>query len=144
MKVLTIFFIALTLSQNIRAEKILNGNLLIYPSNDPIEVFKIAPGKKVVLNFWASWCTSCIGEIPELESLKKKYNENVLFYAINAGEKKSLIDRFLKKTGFSYTVLIDEDRKYSKLVGVDSLPITIVLDSELNIIYRGTRPPKEI
>ncbi len=113
---------------------------------DNKELFKLtseAKGRKVLLNFWASWCTSCIEEIPELEKLKKDH-PSALFIGINAGENKKKIKKFLKKYKFSYLILEDRDKSYSKGNGIVSLPQTIVLDEKLKVIYHGHKPPKDI
>lgn len=134
----------LFLSLNVYAEKIPDFNLPIYNTDSTFHLSEKIKGKKILINFWASWCTSCIHEIPLLEALKAKHEKDVIFVAVNAGEKSNLIDRFLKKYQFSYIILKDEERSFSKSVGVDSLPITIVLDQEGKIIYRDVVPPKEI
>lgn len=132
------------LSLNAYAEKLPDFNLPVYNSDSKFQLSENLKGKKILINFWATWCTSCIHEIPLLESLKEKYGKDVVFVAVNAGEKSNLIDRFLKKYKFSFTLLKDEDRSFSKSIGVDSLPVTIVLDKDRNIIYRDVVPPKEI
>ena len=119
-------------------------SLPVYNADSKFKLSEELKGKKILINFWATWCTSCIHEIPLLENLKEKYGKDVVFIAVNAGEKSNLIDRFLKKYKFSYIILKDEDRSFSKSVGVDSLPVTMVLDQDRNIIYRGVVPPKEI
>lgn len=132
------------LSFNAYAEKLPDFNLPVYNSDSKFQLSENLKGKKILINFWATWCISCIHEIPLLESLKEKYGKDVVFVAVNAGEKSNLIDRFLKKYKFSFTLLKDEDRSFSKSIGVDSLPVTIVLDKDRNIIYRDVVPPKEI
>lgn len=142
MKRLVLFLFLLT--SNAYAEKVPDFNLPVYNTDSTFQLSENLKGKKILINFWATWCTSCIHEIPLLESLKEKYGKDVVFVAVNAGEKSNLIDRFLKKYKFSFTILKDEDRSFSKNIGVDSLPVTIVLDKDRNIIYRDVVPPKEI
>lgn len=140
-----IFIISMLIfSFNARAEKIKDFILPGYVENKKIHLQEEVKKKKVLLNFWASWCMSCAQEIPQLEALKAKYGEQVTFIAINAGEKENLIGRFVKKNKFSYLVVKDEDRIYSKSIGIDSLPVTIVVDEEMNIVYRGIVPPEEL
>lgn len=99
--------------------------------------------KKIVINFWASWCTSCIQELPELRELKEKY-PNAEFLGINAGERKNIIKKFLKKYNFPYMILLDKDRALSKSLGVKDLPRTFVIDKSGKIIFDDIRPPKKI
>jgi thiol-disulfide isomerase/thioredoxin len=96
----------------------------------------------VVINFWAEWCTSCIKEIPELNKLVDEFKgKKIRFYAINAGDKRKRIDRFLRKNPFSFQILLDKNKKFSKEMGVTSLPQTYVIKNN-QIIYHGFTPPK--
>lgn len=125
--------------------KISDFSLPLY--GDQMGNFKLSEnlkGKKTLINFWATWCTSCIQELPILDTLKNKYGEKVNFIAINAGEQKNLMAKFFKRYKFNYLHLKDEDRSFSKSMNVDSLPVTIVIDKDMNIIYRDVVPPKEL
>lgn len=142
MKGLIILLMSFSISAH--AEKMKDFSLPLHLENRIVHLQEEVKNKKVLLNFWASWCTSCAQEIPKLEELKAKYGDKVTFIAINAGEKPNLIERFLRKYKFSYLLVKDEDRLYSKSVGVDSLPVTIVVDQDMNIIYREVFPPKDL
>lgn len=115
-------------------------NLPIYKSN---KAYSYKAGKKTVINFWATWCTSCIQEIPVLEKLKKDH-PNVEFLAINAGDSPRKIKKFLKKHGFTYTVLMDKSKDFSKGLGVLSLPQTFVINELGTIIYHKDVPPTKL
>lgn len=142
MKIILMTF--LLFSMNAMAAKISDFRLPIHGSEATFHLSENIKGKKVLMNFWATWCTSCIQEIPLLESLKSKYGNEVIFVAVNAGEKSNLIERFLKKHKFSYILFKDEDRSFSKSLGVESLPVTLVIDKDMNVVYRGIVPPKEL
>ncbi|OFZ16333.1 MAG: hypothetical protein A2X86_21680 [Bdellovibrionales bacterium GWA2_49_15] len=103
-------------------------------------------GKKIVIiNFFASWCTSCIQELPELRALKEKYSgPDYLYVAINAGESESVLKKFLKKNPFPYLILKDPERLVSKKLGVEELPRTIVIDRSRKISFDGIRPPASL
>ncbi len=127
------------------AEKLENFKLPIYNSKETFELkSKLKKHKYIVINYWASWCTSCVQEMPELEALKKKYSKSTLFVGINAGERKKLIKKFLRKYKFSYLILEDKDRVVSKSHNVKELPRTYVLNKQGKIIFSGNRPPKAI
>lgn len=134
---LLLFFI---ISFTVQAEKIASFQLPIYNEN---KQYKYSAKTKTLINFWASWCTSCIQEIPELEALKKE-NPKMEFLAINAGDSPSKIKKFLRKTKFSYTVLMDKSKKFSKGLGILSLPITMVINEKGEIIYKSNKPPKNL
>jgi len=127
----------------IQAAPLNDFNLEVFNKENEVVSLDQYKGKKVYINFWASWCLSCIKELPELEELKLKYPE-VVFLAINAGEKPSKIKRFLRKYKFSFKILLDKERKYSKGIGVFSLPQSIVIDGSKEILYRGAIPPEKL
>lgn len=133
--VLIIFLI----SSNVFA-KVPNFTLPIYKSEKNFKLSEHIGKKTIVINFWASWCTSCIQEIPILHKLKKE-NPKVMFLAMSAGDKKHKIRKFLKKTKFNYTVLMDVDKKVSASFGVSSLPQTIVISKKGAIVYQKHVPP---
>lgn len=43
-------------------------------------------GKAVFLNFWATWCTACEREMPDMQRLARKYADSLVVLAINRGE----------------------------------------------------------
>lgn len=99
--------------------------------------------KKVLINFWATWCTSCIEEIPLLHKLKESKNANDYhFIAISAGDTKKKIKKFIKRYKYNYEILLDKDNSISKSWGIEALPVTIILDKDRKTIYQGIRPPK--
>lgn len=135
---LTFFLIFPSLSH---AEKIQNFSVKDYASDQLFEVSKVK--KKTLINFWATWCTSCIKELDELESLKKKY-PNDDFVAISAGDTKKKIKRFLKKHPWSYRILMDKSKAVSKSLGVFNLPQTWVIDENGEIVYKEATPPSSL
>lgn len=87
-------------------------------------------GKFVVLNFWATWCGPCIRELPSLSRLNEKFAGDdfavVLISQDRGGFKQT--DRFLKKLKIEISdAFIDDKLKYSRAIGVRSLPTTIFL-----------------
>ena len=73
-------------------------------------------GKTVVLNFWATWCPPCRGEMPEFDELDKEFK------------------KILKETGYTMTVLLDEKQEAASFFGVRYIPTTFVLDKDGKLI----------
>jgi len=40
-------------------------------------------GQVVVLNFWTTWCTACVGEIPALVALQRQYSDRVVILGVS-------------------------------------------------------------
>ncbi len=103
---------------------------------------KISRYKKdlIIVNFWATWCTPCIKEIPELLDLEEKFSNklDVLFISVGLNPAKD-ISFFLKKNKYeNIDVFIDDDLKISKNVDVSQIPSTIILDKSRNEIIRSS------
>ena len=94
-------------------------------------------GKVVVINFWASWCTPCVRELPALERLKDRLEAGGgTVLAVNAGESLNQIKRFLKRRPTTLLVLRDEKSEASSDWKVSSMPTTFVVDASGRIVMR--------
>ena len=61
-------------------------------------------GKKIVINYWATWCAPCLREIPELIRLDEN-NENVLVFGVNFDKpKESEVLKEIEKMGITFPV----------------------------------------
>ncbi len=91
-------------------------------------------GKKVLLNFWASWCGPCEEEMP---AMQKVYNElmgqDVEIVAVNMTSGKETIEsatQFVKQYGLTFPVPLDTKGEVMKLYEIYGLPTSYFLDSE--------------
>ena len=94
-------------------------------------------GKVVLVNFWASWCPPCIYEMPELTRLKKQLVDQPFeIIALNVGEKKYRVRKFVKLINFNLPVLLDTSQDTFHAWGVKTLPTSFLIDAEGDIRYR--------
>lgn len=68
--------------------------------------------RTLVINLWATWCPPCQKEIPELNQLVDKYeNENILFLSISNEKEKDVSDWIdLQKNEPEYFQLYEQQR----------------------------------
>ncbi len=94
-------------------------------------------GSIVVLNFWATWCQPCMGEIPELKQVAASSKAKVIGIALDSDGVKT-IKPFVASNNINYTVLVGDEEVFQRFNGL-GIPYTLVLDSAQRIvkIYRG-------
>lgn len=94
-------------------------------------------GKVVVLNFWATWCTPCVKEMPALQRLNEKLaGERFAMIAVNFGESDKQVRPFIAKLGARFPVLLDRDMRATNAWVDKGLPTTFVIDAKQKIRYR--------
>ena len=94
-------------------------------------------GRVVLINFWASWCPPCVQEMPVLEKLQQKMDKQPFdILAVNAGEAKYRVWKFVKLINFSLPVLLDERKNTFDSWGVSVLPTSFLLDRQGRVRYR--------
>ncbi|MBC5636065.1 redoxin domain-containing protein [Ornithinibacillus sp. BX22] len=69
-------------------------------------------GKKVLINFWATWCPPCKEEMPEMQQLYEEYGDDITIIAINATgseRNESAVRDFIDEYGYTFPVAIDKN-----------------------------------
>lgn len=103
-------------------------------------------GEPVVLNFWASWCTNCRAEIPELKQVAAGNGVKARVIGIALDETGAeTVKPFVESQGINYQVLIGDQETFQQFNGV-AIPYTLVLDGSQRIvkIYRGHADREEL
>lgn len=97
-------------------------------------------GKKVLLNFWATWCGPCVGEMPALQKLSEEYPDDLVVLAVNSGEDEKTVKQFTDKNGYTFPVALDTELKIGNLYpGVmQGIPYTVIISDEGNVIAEST------
>jgi peroxiredoxin len=95
-------------------------------------------GKVVLLNFWATWCGPCKAEIPWFAEFQKKYENTglvVLGVSMDADSWR-VVRPYVDKMHMTYRVLLGDESVAAKYGGIESLPLTLMIDREGRIAAR--------
>lgn len=87
-------------------------------------------GKVILLNFWATWCGPCVGEMPAFEKLQETYGEDLVLLAVNSGEDEGTVTSFLEKNGYTFPVALDPDYEAAMLYPSDGIPYTVIIGTD--------------
>ncbi len=88
-------------------------------------------GKKVFLNFWATWCPPCKAEMPDIEKLYQETKDSdLVILAVNVGEDKNTVQKFIKDNGYNFPILLDVKGEVSQKYQVTGIPTSYFVDTE--------------
>jgi thiol-disulfide isomerase/thioredoxin len=94
-------------------------------------------GKPIVLNFWASWCTYCIQEMPHFNNAYYKYPD-VQFLMVNVtdgtDETLASAQSFINGSNFDFPVLYDTSLDATNKYQAYALPMTIFIDENGELV----------
>ena len=105
-------------------------------------------GKTVVINFWGTWCTPCVAELPHFDRVASEYKDTVTVLAVHSSSSygntppeeyvashypnSEMI--FAKDVPSAESKYVDE--YYAALGGVSTYPMTLVLDEHGVIVFK--------
>lgn len=98
----------------------------------------IGKGKYVLVDFWASWCGPCLGEIPYLKAAYKKYKSDkfdILGVAVSDKPENTL--RAIKEKGIVWDVILNAQRTPGELYGFNSIPQIFLFGPDGTLLKRS-------
>jgi thiol-disulfide isomerase/thioredoxin len=91
-------------------------------------------GRPTVLNFWATWCGPCRAELPDLAQIHAHSGDRYRLLTITK-EPSTIVLPFLEHRRLTLPVLYDPGGRVSAAYGVDSIPMTVILDAEGRVVH---------
>lgn len=99
----------------------------------PFSLFDIK-GKKILIHFWADWCSECRAEFPKLEAAYQKYKkDNFEIIAVNVGQSEKHVKSFVDEFNLAFPMLLDEKSEIAKQYGIRGLPTNFFVDENMAI-----------
>jgi peroxiredoxin len=93
-------------------------------------------GQVVLLNFWATWCGPCREEMPHLNRLYDKYRASgFLLLGVNVDDDAKHAAGASSKLGLHFPILLDTDKKVSRLYELSTMPSTVLIDRDGKVRY---------
>ncbi|MCP1094277.1 TlpA family protein disulfide reductase [Bacillaceae bacterium OS4b] len=89
-------------------------------------------GKKVMLNFWATWCPPCKKEMPDMEKYTQQAGDDVVVLAVNIDPEND-VQAFVKDNGITFTIPLDSQsakNPVNERYKILSIPTTYFIDKK--------------
>lgn len=94
-------------------------------------------GKLVLLNFWASWCSPCLQEMPAFSAWQQHYGaQGLQVIGVSMDDEAAPVRRLLTGHPVSYPIIMGDARLGEAFGGVLGLPQSYLIDSQGRIIAR--------
>ncbi|MGH7931772.1 MAG: redoxin domain-containing protein [Candidatus Binataceae bacterium] len=95
-------------------------------------------GKVVLLNFWATWCPSCRGEMPSLAKLYRDFGgrSDLVLLTVSVDQGGAVaVQPFVQENGYEFPVLLDPDDSISRKYEVSGIPSTFLIGRAGEILW---------
>ena len=106
----------------------------------------IEPGKYTLVEFWASWCGPCRGEIPHLKKVYELYHaDGFNIVSISMDAKKADWTKAIESEGMEWTQLSDLkafEGPIHRLYNFDGIPYCVLVNPEGVIVHHNARGPE--
>ena len=94
--------------------------------NDNKVDLTVYKGKKIVINYWATWCRPCIKEMPGLKRAEEILENHNYIFLLVSDETTSKISTFKKDKNFDFNFL--KSVESNETLGIYSLPTSYIFD----------------
>ena len=86
-------------------------------------------GRPIVVNLWATWCTPCLEEMPDLQAMHESHGPDVRFLGINVSDSPTKSARLVTELGITYLQGRDPEGGFTVALGAVGLPVTAFINS---------------
>lgn len=95
--------------------------------------------RPVVLNFFASWCPTCIAELPDFETVSQTFADDVQFLGLSVQDDPNLSLQLLQETGVTFPTGLDTPGDLFAAFGGLGMPTTVFItaDGEVADVHTG-------
>lgn len=129
MKLLTSLFLAACCVASAQAATAQKPTLVVKTLDDKTFDLSQQSGKWVIVNYWATWCSPCLKELPDISGFVTAHKDKVVAIGLDFEDTdKSDVVKFLKQHTLSYPVAqVDVDNPPKDFETPKGLPNTYVI-----------------
>lgn len=104
-------------------------------------------GKKVIVNFWATWCPPCKAEMPHMQNFYEDFSdeENVEILAVNltSEDKEESVQNFVQDYGLTFPIPLDSEGVVGETFQAITIPTSYMIDTKGRIQNKIVGPMDE-
>jgi thiol-disulfide isomerase/thioredoxin len=93
-------------------------------------------GKRVLLNFWATWCDPCRAEMPDLQQAADAYGDSVVILGINKLEPVAVIPPFADELKIRFPLIVNTPGDIANRYGAKNIPTSFFIKTDGTVGFR--------
>ncbi len=94
-------------------------------------------GKLLLLNFWATWCGTCIEEIPDLNAMSRELMpQGLVVLGVSVDKDETAYRNFLKRSPLAYLTARDPEENINMKYGTVQYPESYLIDRNGKVIEK--------
>ncbi len=90
----------------------------------------VVDGQPTVVNFFASWCSPCIAEMPDFETVARSLDGDVQFFGLAVNDRPEDAQGIVEQTGITYRWSRDIRGDIANAANLSSLPATVLIEPD--------------
>jgi cytochrome c-type biogenesis protein len=98
-------------------------------------------GQVVILNFWATWCGPCRGEIPEFNAMQREHaSQGLTIVGVTSHDTPEQVKTFQRDIPQQYTILLGSSDTPERFQNGPGLPVTYIIDRDGRVRHKLVGP----
>jgi thiol-disulfide isomerase/thioredoxin len=112
----------------------------------PADLGRWVGKQPTLLQFWATWCSSCKALEPQLVALNKKYAGRLALVgvAVSVNQSPARVKAFAARHPLPVQLVYDHDGKATDAYDVPATSYIVVLDRTGKVVYTGQGPDQDL
>ena len=112
----------------------------------PVDLGTVLGKKPVLVEFWATWCSICMGLHPQLQEIRRTYGDRIEMFGVhvNVNASKPRIRRYLDQHRPPFRVLFDETGAGVRAFDVLTTSVVVIVDSAGRVAYAGSGEKQDL
>ena len=131
----------IAMSQSASAEPVLGSNFVLKDTAGVKHRLANYKGKWVLVNYWATWCSPCLEEVPDLVNLYdyRRKKDLMVIGVVFDYESLQSVKAYVDDMLVSYPIVLGDDSVTTQIGAADVMPTTFIYNpqGELVKIKRG-------
>lgn len=91
-------------------------------------------GTPVVVNFFASWCPSCVAELPDFQAVHEELGDEVTFLGVAQRDRPSDAIALIERSGVTYDIGNDPNGELFQQLNALAMPTTVFIGADGEVL----------